>query len=120
MNTINQAQYFILKQEITEVLKEGYSSTGEKFTPEEIDNLATSMIMDWVDHCKIVSDHSKQMLLLDEKLNETLQSIIYTVLINGYDAQGEELGMGEMGECEDAAEQIIKDFCQKANIQTDF
>jgi hypothetical protein len=56
------------------------------------------------------------MTNLTEEQAEILKNEIYEILISGYDSEGNELGMGEMGECMDVADGIIYEWTKKANI----
>ena len=54
---------------------------------------------------------------LTENQYDLLKHEIYMVLMAGYDSDGEEIGMGEMGNCEDAAHDIVDEWIKKANIE---
>lgn len=55
--------------------------------------------------------------VLTENQYDLLKQEIYLTLMAGYNNQGEELGMGEMAECEEVATQIILNWADKANIE---
>ena len=118
MNTISAQQIEILKNEMLEIFQFGYSSTGEQLTADQCKNFADNITIDFLAASEIKIGNNMEKL--QEPENDILESAIYTVLINGYDSDGEDLGMGEMGDCRQAAEQIIQDFCEKANIEIDF
>jgi hypothetical protein len=56
------------------------------------------------------------MTNLTETQIEILKNEIYETLMAGYDNEGNEMGMGEMGECLDTADTIINDWVTKAGI----
>ena len=56
------------------------------------------------------------MKTIEKKDLEILKQEIYETLICGYNSEGEEMGMGEVGICLDTADQIIEDWIEKANI----
>lgn len=56
------------------------------------------------------------MKTIESKDLEILIQEIYETLICGYDSEGNEMDMGDMGICLDTAEQIIQDWIKKANI----
>lgn len=60
------------------------------------------------------------MKQITESEYNLLKHEIYMTLIAGYDNEGNELGMGEMGDCELASEEIVQTWCNKAKIEMDF
>lgn len=67
------------------------------------------------EHPQFKTEEPKTILSAEQY--KLLTDEIYKVLLAGFNSSGEELGMAEMGECEDAARQIVNDWSVKASIE---